>query len=115
MLELIDQAHALGRAAVLIRDTRQPAAAGLIPLESRFDLVLDAHSAPGHSVGWSRGVQLARFNPIGEPESRDPRPLFVGGLSPRVSVALRRFATEAIAAVADLGLEVTGRSRGTGR
>ena len=106
MLELIDQAHALGRAAVLIRDTRQPAAAGLIPLESRFDLVLDAQSAPGHNVGWSRGVQLARFNPIGEPVSRDLRPLFVGGLSPRASVALRRFATEAIATVAELELEV---------
>ena len=106
LLDVIDQAHALGRVAVLIRDARQPAAAGLIPLESRFDLVLDAHGAPAHSPGWSRGVQLARFNPIGVPVSRDPRPLFVGGLSPRAPVALRSFATEAIATVAELGLEI---------
>lgn len=106
VLELIDQARALGKVAVLIRDARQPAAAGLIPLESRFDLVLDAHGAPGHNPGWSRGVQLARFNPIGARASRDPRPLFVGGLSPRAPRATLSFATEVIATVAELGLEV---------
>ena len=74
---------------MLIGDARNRRPPVFIPLESRFDLVLDAHGAPGHNLGWSRGVQLAQFNPIGAPASRDPRPLFVGGLSPRAPRAIR--------------------------
>jgi hypothetical protein len=106
LLEVIDVARSLGGSAVLIRDARQPAAAGLIPLESRFDLVLDAQGTVGHDVGWSRGVQLARFHPLGRPPSPDPRPLFVGGVSPRQPAALRAFSAETISAVASLGLDV---------
>ena len=106
MLEAVDQVHSLGRAAVLVRDVRLPAAAGLVPLESRFDLVLDADGATGAGLGWSRGVQLARFHPLGAPAARDPRPLFVGALSPRAPFGLRRFSSVAMAALAELGLDV---------
>ena len=106
LLEVIDQVHDLGGRAVLIRNTREPASAGLIPLESRFDVVLDAQRAVGHDAGWSRGVQLARFNPLGRPASLDPRPLFVGGISARDPLPLRAYATETMASMADLDLDI---------
>jgi hypothetical protein len=105
LMELIDLVHALGNAAVLVRDAFQPVP-GLIPLEPRFDLVLDAGAPTSQDRAWSRGVQLARFHPLNAPASRDRVPLLVGGWSTRGPVALRGATAAAMAAFKQYGLEV---------
>jgi hypothetical protein len=99
LVELVDRVHALGRAAVLIRDRQSSASAGLIPIESRFDVVLDGEPAGSGDDCWSRGVQLGLFHPIGAPDERDPRPLMLGGIDARDPLPSRRLAERAFAAL----------------
>ncbi|MBA2314533.1 MAG: hypothetical protein H0V87_04020 [Chloroflexi bacterium] len=112
VMELIDRAHRQGRPAVLVRDERAVDAAGLQPLEARFDLVLgrsegDAGAGEADAGGaWSRGVSLERFNPIGEPPDRRSEPLFVGRIDPRASAARRRWTVAALGALVDQQLEI---------
>lgn len=106
LLELIGQAHALGRPAVLVRDIGAADQVGLIPLEPRFDLVLSATQGSSGASGWSRGIQLARFNPLGAPAKRDDHALFVGGLDPRAPPRVRRFIEPVLMAARDHGLDL---------
>jgi hypothetical protein len=106
LLELIGQAHALGRPAVLIRDVGAADQVGLIPLEPRFDLVLSATQGSSGAIGWSRGIQLARFNPLGAPAKRDDHALFVGGLDPRAPPRVRRLIEPVLMAARDHGLDL---------
>ena len=105
LIELIERARRIGRPAVLIRDLRSADHVGLLPLEPSFDLVMDAHHGPDGTAGWSRGVQLARFNPLGAPATRDGRPLFIGGLDPRAPIRERRFIESVLAAAKAHDLE----------
>lgn len=106
LTDLVDLVHAQGGAAVLVRNRHSIAAAGLVPLESRFDLVLEAEANPTGEVGWTRGVQLAIFNPLGAPAARDPRPLFLGPISPRDPYPQRRLTERALAAMTEHRLEL---------
>ena len=90
LIELVERAHKMGRPAVLVRDSRSADHVGLVPIEPKFDLVIDTTHGPDGGSGWSRGVQLGRFNPIGAPATRESRPLFVGGLDPRARFRERR-------------------------
>jgi hypothetical protein len=106
LLELIGRAHALGRPAVLVRDIGASDQVGLIPLEPRFDLVLSASQGATGVSGWSRGVQLARFNPLGAPAKRDDHVLLVGGLDPRAPARVRRFIEPVLEAARNHGLDL---------
>jgi hypothetical protein len=106
LLELIERAHVLGRPAVLVRDIGAADQVGLIPLEPRFDLVLSASQGSSGASGWSRGVQLARFNPLGAAAKRDDHTLLVGGLDPRAPLRERRFFDPVLMAARDHGLDL---------
>ena len=106
LIELVEQARRIGRPAVLVRDLRSADHVGLLPLEHTFDLVIDAHHGPDGTAGWSRGVQLARFNPLGAPATRGRRPLFIGGLDPRAPIRERRFIESVLAAAHAHGLAI---------
>ena len=106
LIDLIDRARRLGRPAVLVRDLRSADHVGLLPLEPAFDLVIDAAHGPDGTVGWSRGVQLARFNPLGAPVTRDGRPLFIGGFDPRAPMRERQFIESVLAAARAIDLGV---------
>jgi hypothetical protein len=106
LLDLLEQARGMGRPTVLVRSDRSADHAGLVPLEPRFDLVLDVSGSADGAPGWTRGIQLARFNPLGGPTVRDKRPLLVGGLDQRASVWERRFLEPVLAVARERGLVV---------
>ena len=106
LIELVERAHKMGRPAVLVRDSRSADHVGLVPIEPKFDLVIDTTHGPDGGSGWSRGVQLGRFNPIGAPATRESRPLFVGGLDPRARFRERRLLESVLRTARDHGLEI---------
>ena len=115
LIELIERARQIGRPAVLVRDLRSADHVGLLPLEPSFDLVIDAHHGPDGTAGWSRGVQLARFNPLGAPATRGRRLLFIGGLDPRAPIRERRFTESVLAACPSIRPRDGVRCRGSHR
>ena len=54
VLDLVHWAQGMGRPAVLVRDLRSADHVGLVPIEPRFDLVIDAAHGPDGAPGWSR-------------------------------------------------------------
>ena len=106
LTEIVERAQRMGRPAVLVRDLRSADHVGLLPLEPIFDLVIDAGHGTDGAAGWSRGAQLARFNPLGAPEERGRRPLFIGGLDPRAPIRERRFIESVLAAARAYDLEM---------
>jgi hypothetical protein len=106
LLDLVDRARASGRPAVLIRDVRSAAHVGLVALEDRFDLVVDADHGPDGEPSWSRGVQLARFNPLGGRSMREDGPLFIGGLDPHARLRERSLLTSTLTAASDHALDI---------
>jgi len=77
LVDIVRAARAIGRPSVLWWSGPRHKAAGLIPMEPLFDLVVAAGragAAPSTPL-WSTGVQLARFNPIGADPMRPCRPV----------------------------------------
>jgi len=76
LLGVLDGARALGRPSVLWWSGPRHATPGLIPFESRFDLVVASDPGPGVAASaWTPGLQLARFDPIGGDPDRSVRPV----------------------------------------
>ena len=77
LLRVVDVARSLGRPTVLWWTGARHAMPGLIPFETRFDLVVatDPDQDGGTDMAWSPGVRLARFNPLGIDPTRTFRPV----------------------------------------
>lgn len=80
LVEIVRATRAIGRPSVLWWSGPRHEAAGLIPMESMFDLVVAAGGvgAQPSTPRWSAGVQLARFNALGADARRPCRPVLAG-------------------------------------
>jgi hypothetical protein len=107
LLRVLDMARVLGRPTVLWWNEPRHATSGLIPFESRFDLVLSLNQAPGEgATAWSQGVQLARFSPLGAGPDRSARPVAHARWDHMRTRAVRSFAEAAFRDLADDELDL---------
>jgi hypothetical protein len=108
LYELIDAARAMQRPVALWRNVPFFEALGLVDIERRCDLLLRGEQDDGRSGGtsWERGVQLARYNPIGASAERARAPIYVGSWDRRQSPAQRELTERLLAATVPEGLRI---------
>ena len=107
LLRVLDVARGLGSPTVLWWNNPPHAVPGLIPFESRFDLILTTNSDRGSTEElWAPGVQLTRFSPVGIDRARPFHPVAHGRWDQAPPRALRSFMDTAMEAVADAGIEL---------
>ena len=114
LAQLVDRARGLGRPSVLIRGGRATDAVGLIPLEPRFDIIRDQRPDEAGGIGWSRGVALTRFHPIGRTADPSEVALFVTGGRASPDPRRRDLLLATLQAVRDGGLEIVLDGDGPG-
>jgi hypothetical protein len=107
LLEILDVAGELGRPTVLWWSGPRHEAPALIPFASRFDLVVMGAPGPAElDDGWTPGVQLARFHPVGSRRDRPVHPVAHGRWDQVPARAVQAFAGAALSELVDDGLEL---------